>query len=92
MIKELIIITFFIFHFVLTKPHNRMKLVKKYALDQSQIVVIGNKTDLPNKRRLSKEDGMQLAASYGVKFMEVNVPHEHNIQKMLNRLAVNLSK
>ena len=77
---------------ILFYDNNRMKLVKKYALDQSQIVVIGNKTDLPNQRRLSKEDGMQLAASYDVKFMEVNVPQEHNIKKMLDRLALNLSK
>ena len=69
-----------------------MKLVKKYALDQSQIVVIGNKTDLANKRRLSKEDGMRLAASYGAKFMEINVPQEHNIQKMFDRIAKNLTK
>ncbi|XP_066916333.1 uncharacterized protein [Clytia hemisphaerica] len=69
-----------------------MNLIRKYSLDQSQLVVIGNKTDLTNERRLSKEDGMRLAASYGAKFMETNVPQKRNIQKLFERLAVNLSK
>ena len=69
-----------------------MNLIRKYSLDQSQLVVIGNKTDLTNERRLSKEDGMRLAASYGAKFMETNVPQKRNIQKVFEKLAVNLSK
>jgi len=69
-----------------------MNLIKKYALDHSQLVMIGNKTDLAKQRRLSKEDGMRLAAAYGAKFMEVNVPQKRNLHKTFKRLATNLCR
>lgn len=69
-----------------------MELIQKFALDQQagNLVILGNKTDLHLERKLSKEDGIKLAAAYNAKFMETNVPHKKNIHNTVKRMVTNL--
>ena len=44
------------------------------------ILIIGNKSDLEDKRQVTKEDGEQKAANYGVAFMETSAYNGENIE------------
>ena len=44
------------------------------------ILIIGNKSDLEDKRKVAKSDGEQKAANYGVAFMETSALNGENIE------------
>ena len=70
-----------------------MKLLDKYALDNAQVIIIGNKTDLRLQyevdcdRHLTKEDGMKAAYCYKVKFMETSAYTNRNILRTIRRMV-----
>ena len=70
-----------------------MRLLDKYALDNAQVVIIGNKVDLrdpvevENELHLTKEDGMKAAFCYKVKFMETSAYTNRNIDKTIRRMV-----
>lgn len=64
-----------------------MELVKKHGIDYAEVVMVGNKSDLTDQRKISKEDGIKMADFYGAKFMETSVRRNHNIAKMVNRMV-----
>ena len=45
-------------------------------------VIVGNKLDLENNRKISKEDAENLALKYGVKLWEVSAKDNTNIEEM----------
>ena len=46
------------------------------------IVIVGNKLDLQNNRKIKKEDAENLAAKYGVKLWEISAKDNTNIEEM----------
>ena len=67
-----------------------MAAIKEYSLDNAQIVIIGNKSDLQDERKISKDEGIKMAKCYEAKFMETSVINDRNILKTLNRMATNI--
>ena len=55
-------------------------LIEANGSKNMSILIIGNKSDLEDKRQVTKEDGEQKAANYGVAFMETSAFNGENIE------------
>jgi len=64
-----------------------MQDVEQFADEDVEIMILGNKCDINNKRVVSRERGEQLATEYGIKFMEVSGKTGINIEEAFYSLA-----
>ncbi|XP_071942106.1 ras-related protein Rab-8A-like isoform X1 [Antedon mediterranea] len=60
--------------------------VKEKASEDVELMLLGNKCDEEDKQ-VSEEDGQQLAAEYGMKFMETSAKEAINVEKAFITLA-----
>ncbi|KAJ2960158.1 hypothetical protein NQZ79_g4530 [Umbelopsis isabellina] len=51
------------------------------------IVLVGNKTDLNEKREVSVDDGEKKAKEYGVMFIETSAKAGHNVKTLFRKIA-----
>ncbi len=68
--------------------------VKEGAPQNVQVIVLGNKCDLLERRQVSTERGRAFAEEHGLKFLETNVKTGENVEKaflMLTRDMINTS-
>ena len=61
-----------------------MNDIDKFAKEGVFKILVGNKSDLNDKRQVSKERGKQLADSYGIPFLETSAKSNENIDKLFN--------
>lgn len=54
------------------------------------IMLVGNKTDLGDRRQVSQEDGERKAREEGVLYIETSAKAGHNIKALFRRLATAL--
>merc|ERR1719505_489216 len=54
------------------------------------IIVVGNKNDLGDKRRVSMEQGEKRAKELGVLFIETSAKTGHNVKQLFRRVAASL--
>jgi len=54
------------------------------------IVLVGNKTDLTDRRQVSPEEGEEKAKEAGVMFIETSAKHGQNIKQLFRQLAAAL--
>ncbi len=59
-----------------------MNDIDKFAKEGVFKILVGNKSDLNDKRQVSKERGKQLADSYGIPFIETSAKSNENIEKL----------
>ena len=59
-----------------------MNDIDKFAKEGVFKILVGNKSDLIDKRQVSKEKGKQLADSYGIPFVETSAKNNENIEKL----------
>ena len=59
-----------------------MNDIEKFAKEGVFKILVGNKSDLNEKRQVAKEKGKQLADSYGIPFMETSAKNNENIEKL----------
>ena len=59
-----------------------MNDIDKFAKEGVFKILVGNKSDLNDKRQVSKERGKQLADSYGIPFLETSAKSNENIDKL----------
>ena len=59
-----------------------MNDIDKFAKDGVFKILVGNKCDLNENRKVSKEKGKQLADSYGIPFIETSAKSNENIEKL----------
>ena len=64
-----------------------MNDIDKFAKEGVFKILVGNKSDLNDKRQVSKERGKQLADSYGIPFLETSAKSNQNIEKLFNDSA-----
>ena len=59
-----------------------MNDIDKFAKEGVFKILVGNKSDLEDKRQVTKEKGKQLADSYGIPFIETSAKSNDNIEKL----------
>ena len=60
--------------------HNWMAEVEKHAAANISRVLVGNKSDLEEKRDVTTEQGQELAEHYGVRFLETSAKVSNNVE------------
>ncbi|CAI7721008.1 Ras-like protein ORAB-1 [Plasmodium vivax India VII] len=61
--------------------------IEKYASEDVQKVLIGNKIDLKNDRNVSYEEGKELADSCNIQFLETSAKIAHNVEQAFKTMA-----
>ena len=59
-----------------------MNDIEKFAKEGVFKILVGNKSDLNEKRQVPKEKAKQLADSYGIPFLETSAKNNENIEKL----------
>lgn len=66
---------------------NWMADVDKFASESAIKIIVGNKADADEKRKVTFEEGKDLAAHYNVKFMETSAKTAKNVTDAFVALA-----
>ena len=66
--------------------------IKTNGDDNISIILVGNKSDLENKRVISMEEGKKKAKLYKFAFMETSALNGNNIEKAFNELIMDVYK
>ena len=64
-----------------------IKTIKKNCKEGIKIILLGNKTDLNNKRQVSDDDGKDLAEENGYIFMESSCKDNYNVSDAFTALV-----
>ena len=57
---------------------------KNYMAQKVTIILVGNKCDLEEQRKISKEEGQELADAYGLLFFETSAKTDVNVNTVFN--------
>ncbi|KAE8588895.1 hypothetical protein XENTR_v10022800 [Xenopus tropicalis] len=66
---------------------NWMKSIKENAAAGVERMLLGNKCDMENKRKVPKERGEKLAKEHGIRFFETSAKSSQNVDEAFNTLA-----
>ncbi|XP_046856985.1 ras-related protein Rab-8A-like [Xenia sp. Carnegie-2017] len=69
------------------KLSNWLQDIKQHGLENEQLIIVGNKSDLKNERQVSKERGEKLAYEFGHKFFETSAKDNLNIKEVFQALS-----
>ncbi len=61
--------------------------IKKYNMGDVKIFIVGNKSDLNDKRQVETEEGESLAQSLGFKFFETSAKENTKIDKAFENIS-----
>uniref|UniRef100_A0A1B8XUS9 small monomeric GTPase n=1 Tax=Xenopus tropicalis TaxID=8364 RepID=A0A1B8XUS9_XENTR len=64
-----------------------MKSIKENAAAGVERMLLGNKCDMENKRKVPKERGEKLAKEHGIRFFETSAKSSQNVDEAFNTLA-----
>ena len=56
------------------------------------ILLVGNKQDLAEERKISTDDGKKLAESWGIEYIETSAKNNFNCKEAFDRLAQKIVK
>ena len=75
---------------------NWIKQIKEEVTDKVSIILAGNKIDMEEKRKVTKEEGEKMAADYGLKFYECSAKTGENVEEafkdIVTKTVENFSK
>ena len=66
--------------------------LKSNGEDKISVILIGNKSDLENERKITLEQGKEKAAFFKLAFMETSALNGNNIEKAFNELITDVYK
>jgi Ras-related protein Rab-1A len=66
--------------------------IDRYGLESVNKLLIGNKTDLVDKRLVSTEEGIEFANQRGIDFIEVSAKNTNNIDQAFYTLSASIKK
>lgn len=66
---------------------NWIRNIEMHATQDVELMILGNKCDIADKRQVSKEKGEQLALQHNIKFMETSAKATVNIEEAFTTLA-----
>jgi GTPase SAR1 family protein len=69
-----------------------MKEVDRLAAPDVCRILVGNKSDLSEKRVVSVEEGQALANQYGVQFLETSARENANVEDSFLKMAATMQK
>ena len=72
--------------FELCKAKHERVLKGKHGV-KCPILLVGNKQDLENERKISYDDGKKLAESWGIEYIETSAKNNFNCKEAFERLA-----
>uniref|UniRef100_A0A8C5T219 small monomeric GTPase n=1 Tax=Laticauda laticaudata TaxID=8630 RepID=A0A8C5T219_LATLA len=61
--------------------------IEEHASSDVERMILGNKSDMNDKRQVSKEKGEKLAIDYGIKFLETSAKSSINVEEAFFTLA-----
>jgi len=64
-----------------------MKNIEEYAAENVNKILIGNKCDLVEKKVVDTQKGQQLAANYGIQFLETSAKNNINVEEAFISIA-----
>ena len=64
----------------------RMTRIKEANLDNPEVILVGNKSDLTESRVITKEQGMELAQSLGIEYFETSAKDGMNVAEVVDKL------
>lgn len=64
--------------------------IKEHAKENVEVILVGNKKDMEDKRQVSYEQGQQLATELGLPFMEVSAKTAEGVDDAFLALARNI--
>lgn len=66
--------------------------VRRLANPNVCVLLVGNKTDLEDKRVVSYEEGQMMADTFGCPFIETSAKSTQNVQAMFNQMCQAITK
>ena len=66
---------------------NWMRQIKSQASESICKILVGNKADVGDKRKVTFEEGKKLADSYGIQFFETSAKDDQNIHNAFQTIA-----
>mmetsp|Transcript_28084 Transcript_28084/g.42486 ORF Transcript_28084/g.42486 Transcript_28084/m.42486 type:complete len:228 (-) Transcript_28084:202-885(-) len=66
--------------------------IDRYGPVNVNKLLVGNKTDIPEKRQISTQQGRDLAASLGIQFLETSAKENSNVEKIFISMASEIKK
>ncbi|XP_063802828.1 ras-related protein Rab-13 [Pseudophryne corroboree] len=69
---------------------NWMKSIKENAAAGVERMLLGNKCDMENRRKVQKERGEKLAKEHGIRFFETSAKSSQNVDESFNTLATDI--
>merc|ERR1712051_804589 len=67
-----------------------MQEIDKYAADNVNRLMIGNKCDLSSKKVVSYDEAKELADSLSVQFLETSAKNAHNVEQAFHTMATEI--
>ena len=67
-----------------------MHQISIHAPVEVKLILVGNKSDLDKERRVSYEEGLQVAGKYGVPFFECSAKTGLNVHEMFNKMGADI--
>lgn len=66
---------------------NWLSEVDKFASESAIRIIVGNKCDVDDKRKVAFDEGKELAAHYNVKFVETSAKNARNVIEAFQTLT-----
>lgn len=64
-----------------------MQEIDRYAMDNVNKLLVGNKCDMTSKKVVTFDEGKELADSHGIKFIETSAKSSHNVEEAFHIMA-----
>jgi len=69
---------------------NWLRNIEDHAKEDVEKIIVGNKTDLENQRRVSTAKGQKMAIEYGLKLIETSAKANVNIESVFTELTTQI--
>ena len=69
-----------------------MTKIKEIASSNISVMLVGNKVDIEQKRKVHYHEGLELAQQYNIPFLEVSAKTDVNVDQAFETLAIETKK
>ncbi len=67
-----------------------MNQIHAHAPVEVKVVLVANKIDLDKERKITTEEGMQVASKYGIPFFECSAKTGVNVNEVFHRIGADI--